>query len=337
MIYTTEPRLEEANTRDDQIPLQGVGGFDQCWYPVALSREIGSGSVMSKPFLDGRVIVMRGESGKASVLSPFCRHMGADLSVGEIVGDSIRCAFHHWCYDGEGKCVQVPASPVIPQRANLFRFPTEERLGLIWAFNGDAPLYPLIGFLGAADEDMIYEAVENYPLPLDPFMPVMTTLDLQHLEVVHQLRFADADNIDLRIDPYGIRNIRYRLELPDRGWAEHEQEIWGSNAYTFIHRTQAHALYVINAGTPEPGNQSRHYAIIGLQKDDTSPERLQAQRDEIKHMIEVNKAIGAQDLAVFRTMRFRMDSLIRIDRYAAQVLRFIRNFPRAHPARDMIR
>ena len=71
------------------MPRQGSDGYDQTWYPIVLSREVGIGQVVASEFLDGRVIVYRGESGRVAVLSAYCRHLGADLSLGTVVGDDI--------------------------------------------------------------------------------------------------------------------------------------------------------------------------------------------------------------------------------------------------------
>src|ERR1035441_8881280 len=81
---------------------QGVGGFDECWYPVALSSEVAPGMVHGCEFLDGRVVVFRAAGGGVSVLSAYCRHLGADLADGDIKDDCIRCPFHHWTYDASG-------------------------------------------------------------------------------------------------------------------------------------------------------------------------------------------------------------------------------------------
>ncbi len=75
--------------------------FHACWYPVALSSEIASGQAVGAAFLGGRVVIYRSELGVPHVRSAYCRHLGADLSVGKVVGESLRCAFHHWEYDSQ--------------------------------------------------------------------------------------------------------------------------------------------------------------------------------------------------------------------------------------------
>ena len=90
------------------IPHEGENGlFSESWFPICLSRELPVGKIVGVDFLDGRVVAYRGQTGEARVMSAYCAHVGADLSVGDIQGDTIRCAFHHWRYDGDGVCVST--------------------------------------------------------------------------------------------------------------------------------------------------------------------------------------------------------------------------------------
>src|SRR3546814_10912158 len=70
-----------------------------------------------------RIVIYRGEDGAVRAMSAYCKHMGADLSVGgEVVGNNIRCPFHHWAYGDGGQCRHIPAGDEIPKRATLFHF-----------------------------------------------------------------------------------------------------------------------------------------------------------------------------------------------------------------------
>src|SRR5262245_18311319 len=107
------------------VPAEGENGlFTQSWFPLCLSTEVGPGQVIGTDFRDGRVIVFSAASGKVQVLSAYRPHLGADLSVGDVYGDTIRCAFHHWQYDQSGACVKTGVGDPPPPGACLFKFPT---------------------------------------------------------------------------------------------------------------------------------------------------------------------------------------------------------------------
>ena len=95
------------------LPADGEDGlYYQSWYPVALSNEVAPGAVIGRAFLGGKVAIFRTEGGDVSVVSAFCPHLGADLSIGRVVNDTLRCAFHHWQYDLGGRCVRDRKSVV---------------------------------------------------------------------------------------------------------------------------------------------------------------------------------------------------------------------------------
>ncbi len=129
------------------LPHEGENGlFSETWFPICLSREIPAGKILGVDFLDGRVVAYRGANGEARVMSAYCAHVGADLSVGDIQGDTIRCAFHHWQYDGNGVCIATKVGDPPPKAACLFKFPTCEKYGIVFAYNGEHPRFEVPDF-----------------------------------------------------------------------------------------------------------------------------------------------------------------------------------------------
>src|SRR5271163_2717295 len=94
-------------------------GFHRCWYPVALGGELASGSVIGRDFLGTRVVVYRDAAGNPVVQSAWCPHLGADLSVGQIADGRLRCPYHHWSFDTDGTCANIPAGDKIPPSARI--------------------------------------------------------------------------------------------------------------------------------------------------------------------------------------------------------------------------
>src|SRR5580765_86978 len=117
---------ESAAKRQDEDTI----GFHQSWFPLALASELQAGQVLGRDFLATRVILYRDAAGKAVVQGAYCPHLGADLSVGEVVGGQIRCAYHHWKFDGGGQCVDIPAGDRIPPGARVATYPSAEAWGL---------------------------------------------------------------------------------------------------------------------------------------------------------------------------------------------------------------
>nr|WP_158260279.1 aromatic ring-hydroxylating dioxygenase subunit alpha [Mycobacterium eburneum] len=103
------------------------------WHAVLTAAEL-----LDRPVgvrLLGRPLVLARLRGRPACLDDVCRHLGAALSLGEVVdGHALRCSYHGWAYDGGGRCVDIPArrGAPIPRGAQVASYPTEERYGLIW-------------------------------------------------------------------------------------------------------------------------------------------------------------------------------------------------------------
>ncbi|HUK35025.1 MAG TPA: Rieske 2Fe-2S domain-containing protein, partial [Vicinamibacterales bacterium] len=175
-----------AETRGERVAPQGDGGFDVNWYPVCLSETVRAGEVKGLDFLDGRVVVFRGENGVARVMSAYCRHFGADLGGGKVIGNELQCPYHHWRYGQDGACKHIPIGGTIPSNARQFLFPTIEKWGLIFAFNGRVPLFDLPEF-PLPPERLVYRTFGTIDCRLDIALQATNNVDFQHLIVLHGL------------------------------------------------------------------------------------------------------------------------------------------------------
>jgi len=114
----------------ERIPLPP---FPNGWFKVAYSHELEAGEVKRVHWLGRELVVFRGEDGAAHVLDAYCPHLGAHLGVGgRVEGDSLRCPFHAWRFDGAtGRCVEVPYASRIPPKAEVRAWPTLEQNGFV--------------------------------------------------------------------------------------------------------------------------------------------------------------------------------------------------------------
>ena len=106
LTLSPEYRGEGTSTRApaaDRFPAYPVG-----WYLFGNSGELARGPV-TKPFLGRRLVAYRAASGGVVVMDARCSHLGSDLGLGRVVGDSIECPFHAWVYGPDGRCRHIPA------------------------------------------------------------------------------------------------------------------------------------------------------------------------------------------------------------------------------------
>ena len=119
-----------------------TGRFARGWHCLGLSTDFDQGI---KPFnaFDKRFVVYRNSEGKAVVLDAYCPHMGADLSLGKIDGDGIRCAFHEWRWGDDGRCDDIPYADIIPKAACIKSWSTMEENGLLFVWHDTENLAPI--------------------------------------------------------------------------------------------------------------------------------------------------------------------------------------------------
>jgi phenylpropionate dioxygenase-like ring-hydroxylating dioxygenase large terminal subunit len=86
------------------------------------------------------------------LIGQFCAHRGTDLSYGRIEDGGLRCLYHGWLFDINGKCLDQPAEPEGKKFCHKVRqtaYPVQEKGGAIWAYlgEGEPPLIPDFEFL----------------------------------------------------------------------------------------------------------------------------------------------------------------------------------------------
>jgi nitrite reductase/ring-hydroxylating ferredoxin subunit len=154
------------------------------WYIICASRELGEKPLARRVF--GRdLVAFRTPGGQVGVMLGRCVHMGASLAGGQVVGECLRCPFHHWEFDVAGRCRRIPAAADIPAFARQVAFPAVERHGGVFFFNGAEPAFPLPFFDDCAEADLA--AAPPFTLVLDCpwYMVGANGVDVQHFRATH--------------------------------------------------------------------------------------------------------------------------------------------------------
>ena len=118
------------------------------WHPVALADELPA-ERPAKPVrvLGQDFVLFRDERGRHGLLDRDCPHRGADLAFGRLEDGGLRCLFHGWLFDVDGKCLETPAEPegsVLCQRVRQRSYPVVVKNGIVFAYlgEGEAPAFP---------------------------------------------------------------------------------------------------------------------------------------------------------------------------------------------------
>lgn len=171
------------------------------WYVAESSARVGR-RPRAVAVAGDELVVWRTGEGAAVVMDRFCPHQGAALELGRVVDGALRCAFHHWRFDGDGTCVAAPATRRVPRGASARVRPSWEGLGFVWTWVGSAiPEYPPPDFPHLGREKPAHRC---YGFVFDTNASARRVLengfDVPHFSVVHgiagDLRLTWDDDVD---------------------------------------------------------------------------------------------------------------------------------------------
>ncbi|GAA4744626.1 Rieske 2Fe-2S domain-containing protein [Nocardioides endophyticus] len=98
--------------------------FARGWHCLGLADTFRDGKPHGIDAFGGKIVVWADSKGEINALDGYCRHMGGDLTQGEVKGDEIACPFHDWRWGGDGKCKAIPYARRVPLRARTQRYET---------------------------------------------------------------------------------------------------------------------------------------------------------------------------------------------------------------------
>ena len=188
--------------------------FPNGWYAVAWSSEIAIGEVVSRLVTGNEVVVFRTDR-SVTVMAAHCAHLGAHLGMGgRVVGETIRCPFHGFCFDTAGACVATGYGTPPPAGLQARIWPVNETDGAVFVWHhesGSPPEWELPAFDSAGFGGLAHR---TFQLRDHPQETTENSVDLGHFAVVHGYRDVELIRDIVMEGPY--LNIGYRARRPMR-------------------------------------------------------------------------------------------------------------------------
>jgi phenylpropionate dioxygenase-like ring-hydroxylating dioxygenase large terminal subunit len=165
------------------------------WQPAALSEELtGKRPVKPVRLLGESLVLFKNPDGSYGLVGRHCPHRGADLAFGRLEGGGLRCAFHGWLFDAQGRCLEQPAEPEDSRFHTQIRhaaYPCVEKNGVVFTYMGPGapPAFP---------EFDCFVAPEPYTFAFKGFMEanwlqaLEVGIDPAHASFLHRF-FDDGD------------------------------------------------------------------------------------------------------------------------------------------------
>lgn len=117
------------------------------WQPVLLSWELKEcdGPPLRVRILGEDLVAFRATDGKVGLIDAYCRHRRAPMFYGRNEECGLRCVYHGWKFDVEGRCVDLPnigGNERVRQSVRIKAYSTFERAGIIWTYMGPPERQP---------------------------------------------------------------------------------------------------------------------------------------------------------------------------------------------------
>ena len=185
------------------------------WHPVAYVSELADGGPLPVTLLDEPLVLARID-GAVSAFRDICVHRGTALSLGSVDESGLRCGYHGWTYNGEGRCTKIPSRPdlQIPSRARLTAYLAAEHLGLVWVCLTGDPVYPLPENPYFGDESFRLVEVEPYNWNCALPRRIQNYVDFGHFAWVHDGVLGDSDHPEVPDHSIGRHRNELRFDHP---------------------------------------------------------------------------------------------------------------------------
>ena len=186
---------------------------------MAYASELAGGGPLAVALLDEPLVLARID-GRIAAFRDVCVHRGTALSLGSVGADGLRCGYHGWTYNDEGRCTKIPARPGlrIPSRARLTSYAAAEHLGLIWVCLSGNPVYPLPENPYCDDPSMRIIEVEPYDWRCALPRRIENYVDFGHFAWVHDGVLGDSAHPE--VPDHAIRRHRNELRFEHPRMAE---------------------------------------------------------------------------------------------------------------------
>jgi nitrite reductase/ring-hydroxylating ferredoxin subunit len=213
-MATRVPFLERAYSayhhrerpREDE-ELTHVGPGTPCgeylrrfWQPIITSEEL-QDLPRRLRIMGEDLVAFRDQSGAVGLLELYCPHRGTSLEYGLICHKGIRCCYHGWLFDVDGKILETPGEPpdsTLKDRLYHGAYPVLEYRGLVFAYMGppdQKPEFPIFDTFDLAGYELV--AMPGYIWPCNWLQVKENSMDPAHLAFLHTLPGSEGFTGDL--------------------------------------------------------------------------------------------------------------------------------------------
>jgi 5,5'-dehydrodivanillate O-demethylase len=156
------------------------------WWPVATHDMVGRVPVRRR-VLGEDLVLFRDAGGRLGLLAERCPHRRASLALGCTEETGLRCGYHGWLFDVDGRCLEQPGEPVestFKDRVRATAYQVQELGGLVFAYLGPDPA-PELPRYDLFVMDDCWRDIAHAELPCNFLQIMENSVDPHHVEWLH--------------------------------------------------------------------------------------------------------------------------------------------------------
>jgi nitrite reductase/ring-hydroxylating ferredoxin subunit len=171
------------------------------WIPIEVAADV-KDLPLAVRALGEDLILFRTGAGRFGLVHPRCCHRGTSLFYGKVEEQGIRCCYHGWLFDPQGRCLDQPCEPSGGLKRENYRqpwYPVEELYGLVFAYMGPLdrepalPRYDIMEDI-ADDLELIADGTSwgsggPHRMPCNWFQTHENVMDPAHVGILHKEQF----------------------------------------------------------------------------------------------------------------------------------------------------
>jgi phenylpropionate dioxygenase-like ring-hydroxylating dioxygenase large terminal subunit len=161
------------------------------WIPALLACELPEpdGPPVRVKLLGEELVAFRDSLGRVGLLDEYCPHRRASLFFGRNEECGLRCVYHGWKFDADGRCVDMLNEPEDLQFKHKIRatsYPTTELGGVIWAYMGSPDVQPPLPRFAWAEAPATHRHVSKVIQDNNWLQGVEGGIDSSHVPILHR-------------------------------------------------------------------------------------------------------------------------------------------------------
>jgi phthalate 4,5-dioxygenase oxygenase subunit len=165
------------------------------WVPALLSWELPEPDCppVRVKLLGEDLVAFRDTQGRIGLLDEFCPHRRVSLFFGRNEECGLRCVYHGWKFDADGRCVDQMNEPEsFAHKIHTTSYPTVEAGGIVWAYMGPAELRPALPLFSWTQLPATHRHVGKVIQESNWLQGLEGGIDTSHAPILHRTQGAHS-------------------------------------------------------------------------------------------------------------------------------------------------